>query len=77
MTKLYAGDHVKIIATGELGTISAEHLGIEPRRFEVVLHPGPKDKQPTTPTCTEDELEPTDEVFLVRPRREPLERPVD
>jgi hypothetical protein len=66
LTKLYAGDLVRVIATGELGTISAEHLGTEPRRFEVVLQPGPKEKQSTTLTCSEDELEPSDEVFLIR-----------
>ena len=61
VTKLYAGDRVKIIATGALGIISAEHLGTSPRRFDVVLPPGPKDKKPSTVTCTEDELEPTDD----------------
>ena len=77
MTKLYAGDRVKVIATGELGTISAEHLGTAPRRFEVVLQPGPKEKQPTTLTFSEDELEPTDEALVIRPLPGRTQHPVD
>ena len=78
MTKLYAGDHVRIIRTGELGIISAEHLGTEPRRFDVSVRPGPKDKKPTTLTCTEDELEPLDQgQSIVRRLLERPERSMD